>query len=82
MHILKKLHGIQQLESSRLGDNECYSRRRRKGIRNNTALDSARINERIFIGTFGAMRKNDEATQGYYLVKWITKPNTVKIIQL
>ena len=28
-----------------------------------------RMNERILIGTFGAMRTNDEATQGYYLVK-------------
>ena len=25
-----------------------------------------RMNERILIGTFGAMRTNDEATQGYY----------------
>ena len=23
------------------------------------------------------MKKNDEATQGYYLVKWITEPYTV-----
>ena len=38
----------------------------------------ARINENIFIGTFGAMRTNDEATQGYYLVKWITEPYTVQ----
>ena len=29
----------------------------------------ARMNERILIGTFGAMRTDDEATQGYYLVK-------------
>ena len=29
----------------------------------------ARMNEIILIGTFGAMRTNDEATQGYYLVK-------------
>ena len=28
-----------------------------------------RMNERIMIRTFGAMRTNDEATQGYYLVK-------------
>ena len=32
------------------------------------------INERILIGTFDTMRTNDEATQGYYLVKWITDP--------
>ena len=38
----------------------------------------ARINERILIGTFGAMRTNDKATQGYYLVKWITEPYTVQ----
>ena len=34
----------------------------------------ARINEGILIGHFGAMRTNDEATQEYYLVKWITEP--------
>ena len=28
----------------------------------------ARMNERILIGTFGAMRTDDEATQGYYLL--------------
>ena len=38
----------------------------------------ARMNERILIGTFGAMRTDDEATQGYYLVKWITEPYTVQ----
>ena len=37
----------------------------------------ARMNERILIGTFGAIRTDDEATQGYYLVKWITEPYTV-----
>ena len=37
-----------------------------------------RMNERILIGTFGAMRINDEAAQGYYLVKWITEPHTVQ----
>ena len=34
----------------------------------------ARMNERILIGTFGSMKSNDETTQGYYLVKWITEP--------
>jgi len=34
----------------------------------------ARMNERTLIGNFGAMRTNDEATQGYYLVKWIMEP--------
>ena len=29
----------------------------------------ARMNERVLIGTLGAMRTNDDATQGYYLVK-------------
>ena len=38
----------------------------------------AGINKRILIGNFGAMRTNDEATQGYYLVKWITEPYTVQ----
>ena len=38
----------------------------------------ARINERILIGTFGAMRTNDKATQGYYLVKWITEQYIVQ----
>ena len=38
----------------------------------------ARMNERILIGTFGAMRTDDEATQGYYLVKWITEPYTIQ----
>ena len=38
----------------------------------------ARMNERILIENFGAMRTDDEATQGYYLVKWITKPYTVQ----
>ena len=36
------------------------------------------MNERILIRTFGAMRTNDEATQEYYLVKWITEPYTVR----
>ena len=38
----------------------------------------ARMNERILIGTFGAMKTNDEAPQGYYLVKWITEPYTAQ----
>ena len=38
----------------------------------------ARMNERILIGTFGAMRMDDETTQGYYLVKWIAEPYTVQ----
>ena len=38
----------------------------------------ARMNERILIGTFGAMRTNDEATQEYYLVKLITEPYTLQ----
>ena len=38
----------------------------------------ARMNERILIGTFGAMRTNNEATQGYYFVKWITDPYIVQ----
>ena len=38
----------------------------------------ARMHERILIGPFGAMRTNDEATQEYYLVKWITEPCTVQ----
>ena len=29
----------------------------------------ARMNERILIGTFGAMRTDDEATEEYYLAK-------------
>ena len=36
------------------------------------------MNKNILIGTFGAMIINDEATQGYYLVKWITEPCTVQ----
>ena len=32
----------------------------------------------LLIGTFGAMRTNDEATQGYYLVKWIREPYAVQ----
>ena len=38
----------------------------------------ARINYKFLIGTFGAMIINEEATQGYYLVKWITEPHTVQ----
>ena len=38
----------------------------------------ARMNERMLIGTFGAMRTNDEATQGFYFVKWITEPYIVQ----
>ena len=30
-----------------------------------------RMNERTLIEIFGAMRTNDEDTQGYYLVEWI-----------
>ena len=37
----------------------------------------ARMNKRILIGTFSTMRTDDEATQGYYLVKLITEPYTV-----
>ena len=37
-----------------------------------------RMNERILTRTFGAMITNDEATQGYYLVKWIKEPHTVQ----
>ena len=29
----------------------------------------ARMNERVFMGNFGAMRNNDEITRGYYLVR-------------
>ena len=36
------------------------------------------MNERMLIGTFGAMRTNDEATQGFYFVKWITEPYIVQ----
>ena len=36
------------------------------------------MKERISIKNFGVMRSNDEATQGYYLVKWITEPYTVQ----
>ena len=38
----------------------------------------ARMNERTLIGTFGAMRTDDEAKQGYSLVKWITESYTVQ----
>ena len=38
----------------------------------------ARMNEIILIGTFGAMKTDDEATQGYYLVKWITELYTIQ----
>ena len=38
----------------------------------------ARMNERILMWTVGAMRTNDDATQGYYLVKWIKEPHTVQ----
>ena len=37
-----------------------------------------RMNERIFIGKFGAMRANTEATQRYYLVEWLTKLYTMQ----
>ena len=37
----------------------------------------ARMNEKILIGTFGATRANDEATQRYYLVNWIIELCTV-----
>ena len=38
----------------------------------------ARIIKRILIGTFSAMRTSDEATQWYFLLKWITEPYTVQ----
>ena len=38
----------------------------------------ARMSERILIGTFGAMSTNDETTQGYCAVKWMTEPYTVE----
>ena len=37
----------------------------------------AKINERILIGHFGAMKTNNEATQRYYLVEWLSEPYTV-----
>ena len=36
------------------------------------------MNKRILIGTFGATRTDDEAMEGYYLVKWITEPYIVQ----
>ena len=36
-----------------------------------------RINELIFVGKFSAIRGNDEATQGYYLVEWLSEPYIV-----
>ena len=33
----------------------------------------ARMNEQILIGTFGAMRTDEEATRGYHIVKWISE---------
>ena len=38
----------------------------------------AKMDQKILIGTFGAMRTNDEATQEFYLVKRITEPYTVQ----
>ena len=35
------------------------------------------MNERILVGTFSAMLTNDEATQGYYLVKWQSESYTM-----
>ena len=39
---------------------------------------STRMHKLILRETFRAMITNDEVTQGYYLVKWITKPYTVQ----
>ena len=36
------------------------------------------MNECILAGTFGVMRTNDEATQGYYLVDWLSEPYIVQ----
>ena len=33
----------------------------------------ARMNERVLLGKFGAMRTDDEATRRYYLVKWLSE---------
>ena len=38
----------------------------------------ARMNEWILIGTFSAIRTNDEATRGYYLMKRSTELYTVQ----
>ena len=38
----------------------------------------ARMNGCILKDNFDAMRTNNEAAQGYHLVKWITEPYTVK----
>ena len=38
----------------------------------------ARMNNRILVGTFGAMKTNDDATQGYYLVEWLSESYTVQ----
>ena len=35
------------------------------------------MNEWILIGKFGAMGANNEATQGYYLVEWMSESYTV-----
>ena len=37
-----------------------------------------KMNERILTWNFVAMRTNDEALQGYYLIKWITEPYIVQ----
>ena len=37
----------------------------------------ARMNEWILTGTFDVMITNNEATQGYYLVEWLTEPYSV-----
>ena len=38
----------------------------------------ARMNEQILTGTFDVMITNNEATQGYYLVEWLTEPYSVQ----
>lgn len=37
----------------------------------------AKMNEKMIIWTFSAIRTNDEAIQGYYLVEWLSEPYIV-----
>ena len=37
----------------------------------------ARMHEQILLGKFGAMRTDDEATRGCYLVKWLSERYTI-----
>jgi len=65
------------LESIRLGTIKISSVEEKRVYEITLHEIEVTMNERILVGTFSAMLTNDEATQGYYLVKWLSESYTM-----